>query len=80
MAGLAIKARQDSNVLTVSYTALSPKEVVAVLNELSKVYIEYSIRAKKERTNNSLGFIESQLPASRKRLENSASQIEEFRI
>ncbi len=80
LAGLAIQSKPDSNVLTVSYTSLSPNEIVAVLNSLSKVYIDYSIRAKKARTNNSIGFIESQLPASRKRLESSASQIEQFRI
>jgi polysaccharide biosynthesis transport protein len=78
--GLAIQSKPDSNVLTVSYTALSPNEIVAVLNGLSKVYIDYSIKTKKARTNNSIEFIESQLPASRKRLENSASQIEQFRI
>lgn len=80
LAGLAIQSKPDSNVLTVSYVSLSPSEIVAVLNSLSKVYIDYSIRAKKARTNNSIEFIESQLPASRKRLEASASQIEQFRI
>jgi polysaccharide biosynthesis transport protein len=80
LAGLAIQSKPDSNVLTVSYTALAPNEIVAVLNGLSKVYIDYSIRTKKERTNNSIEFIESQLPASRKRLESSASNIEQFRI
>ncbi len=80
LAGLAIQSKPDSNVLTVSYTALSPNEIVAVLNSLSKVYIDYSIRTKKARTNNSIEFIESQLPASRKRLESSASNIEQFQI
>ena len=80
LAGLAIQSKPDSNVLTVSYTSLSQPEIVAVLNALSKVYIDYSIKTKKARTNNSIEFIESQLPASRKRLEASASQIEQFRI
>lgn len=78
--GLAIQSKPDSNVLTVSYTALDPKEIVVVLNALSKVYIDYSIKTKKARTTNSIEFIESQLPASRKRLESSSSQIEQFRI
>jgi polysaccharide biosynthesis transport protein len=78
--GLVIQSRPDSNVLTISYTALSPTEIVAVLNALSKVYVDYSISTKKARTNNSIEFIEAQLPASRKRLENSAAQIEQFRI
>lgn len=78
--GLAIQTKPDSNILTVSYTALSPDEIVTVLNALSKVYIDYSINTKKARTNNSLQFIESQIPGSRKRLENSAAQIEQFRI
>ncbi|AFY91595.1 GumC family protein [Chamaesiphon minutus] len=80
LAGLAIQTKPDSNVLTVSYTSLSQNEIVTVLNALSKVYIDYSIKTKKARTNNSIEFIESQLPASRKRLEASASQIEQFRI
>ena len=78
--GLAIQSKPDSNVLTVSYTAVKQDEIVAVLNGLSKVYIDYSIKTKKARTNNSIEFIESQLPASRKRLATSASQIEKFRI
>ena len=78
--GLAIQSKPDSNVLTVSYTAVKQDEIVAVLNGLSEVYIDYSIKTKKARTNNSIEFIESQLPASRKRLATSASQIEEFRI
>jgi polysaccharide biosynthesis transport protein len=80
LGGLAIQSKPESNVLTVSYTALSANEIVAVLNALSKVYIDYSIETKKARTNNSIQFIESQLPASRKRLEGSAAQIEKFRI
>jgi polysaccharide biosynthesis transport protein len=78
--GLAIQTKPDSNVMTISYTALSADEIVNVLNALGKVYIDYSIKTKKARTNNSIEFIESQLPGSRKRLENSASQIEQFRI
>ena len=78
--GLAIQSKPDSNVLTVSYTAVNQDEIVAVLNGLSKVYIDYSIKTKKARTNNSIEFIGSQLPSSRKRLATSASQIEEFRI
>ena len=80
LGGLGIQTKPDSNVLTVSYTALKQDEIVAVLNGLSKVYIDYSIKTKKARTNNSIEFIESQLPASRKRLESSAAQIEQFRI
>ncbi len=78
--GLAIQSRPDSNILTVSYTAVSPSEIMAVLNALSKVYVDYSIKTKKARTNNSIEFIESQLPPSRKRLATSAAQIEQFRI
>jgi polysaccharide biosynthesis transport protein len=78
--GLAVQSKADSNVLTISYTSLSPNEVVAVLNSLSKVYIDYSIKNKKAQTNNSITFIESQLPASRKRLADSAAQIEQFRV
>jgi polysaccharide biosynthesis transport protein len=78
--GLAIQSKPDSNVLTISYVSLSPPEIVAVLNALSKAYIDYSITNKKARTNNSIEFIESQLPGSQQRLNAAASQIEQFRI
>jgi polysaccharide biosynthesis transport protein len=77
--GLTIQPGQNSNILTINYTDTSPNRIVAVLNALSKSYLDYSIKTKKARTDNSIKFIESQLPKSRKRLEASSKQLEEFR-
>jgi polysaccharide biosynthesis transport protein len=76
---LDIKSSQSSNILNLSYTDTSPGRIVAILNSLSKVYIEYSIKTKKARTDNSIAFIESQLPNSRQRLEVLSKQLEQFR-
>jgi polysaccharide biosynthesis transport protein len=76
---LKIESVKNSSVLEISYTDNSPKRVVAFLNALGKVCIDYSTKTKKARTDNSIVFVESQLPESRKRLENSAKELEQFR-
>jgi polysaccharide biosynthesis transport protein len=76
---LTIQPDKNSSILTISYNDVSPNRIVKILNALSRSYIEYSIKTKKARTDNSIVFVESQLPQSRHRLEVSAKQLEEFR-
>jgi polysaccharide biosynthesis transport protein len=76
---ITILPGQNSNILTINYTDTSPQRIVAILNALSTTYIDYSIKTKKARTDNSILFVESQLPQSRKRLELSSKQLEQFR-
>jgi polysaccharide biosynthesis transport protein len=79
LTGIVIQPGQNSNILTINYTDTSPERIVATLNALSKTYIDYSIKTKKARTDNSIAFVEAQLPQSRKRLEISSKQLEQFR-
>jgi polysaccharide biosynthesis transport protein len=76
---LTIQAGQSTDILSVNYTGQNPQQIVEVLNALGKVYIDYSIKSRKIKTDQSIVFIESQLPESRKRLETSAQEVEEFR-
>lgn len=76
---LTIQPGQNTNILTITYTDTEPQRIVACLEALSKVYIDYGIRTKKAQTNNSITFIESQLPQSQERLKASSKQLEEFR-
>jgi polysaccharide biosynthesis transport protein len=76
---IIIQPGQNSNILTISYTDTSPQRIIAILNTLSATYIDYSIKTKKARTDNSIAFVESQLPQSRSRLEVSSKQLEQFR-
>ena len=76
---LTIQPGQNTNILTITYTDTAPQRIVAILNALSNVYIDYGIKTKKARTDNSIAFIESQLPKSRERLKASSKQLEEFR-
>jgi polysaccharide biosynthesis transport protein len=79
LSGIVIQPGQNSNILTINYTDTSPQRIVAILNALSTTYIDYSIKTKKARTDNSILFVESQLPPSRQRLEISSKQLEQFR-
>jgi polysaccharide biosynthesis transport protein len=76
---LTIQPGQNTNILTISYTDTEPQRIVTILNALSTVYIDYGIKTKKARTDNSIAFIESQLPKSRERLKASSRQLEGFR-
>jgi polysaccharide biosynthesis transport protein len=76
---LTIQPSQNTNILAITYTDTVPDRIVASLNALSNVYIDYGIKTKKARTDNSIAFIESQLPNSRERLKTSSKQLEGFR-
>ncbi len=76
---LAIQTGQNTNTLTITYTDTNPQRIVANLNALSNIYIDYGIKTKKARTDNSIGFIESQIPKSRQRLKVASKQLENFR-
>jgi polysaccharide biosynthesis transport protein len=76
---LTIQTGQNTNILTITYTDTNPKRIVASLNALSQVYINYGTKTKKARTNNSIYFIESQLPKSQQRLKSSSQALEKFR-
>jgi polysaccharide biosynthesis transport protein len=76
---LTIQSGQTTNILTITYTDTNPQRLVANLKALSNVYIDYGIKTKKARTDNSIGFIESQIPKSRQRLKTASKQLENFR-
>lgn len=76
---LTIQPGKNSNILEISYTDTVPSRIPLVLNALSKIYINYSIKEKKARTDKSIAFVETQLPESRKRLARSSKELEIFR-
>jgi polysaccharide biosynthesis transport protein len=76
---LTIQTGQNTNILTITYTDTDPKRIVASLNALSKVYIDFGTQTKKARTNNSISFIDSQLPKSQQRLKTASQALEQFR-
>jgi polysaccharide biosynthesis transport protein len=76
---LTIQTGLTTNTLTITYTDTNPQRLVANLNALSNIYIDYGIKTKKARTDNSIGFIESQIPKSRQRLKTTSKQLEDFR-
>jgi polysaccharide biosynthesis transport protein len=76
---MTIQAGQNTDILSVSYTDTNPQRIVVTLNALGKAYVDYSVKVKKTRTDKSIAFIESQLPESRRRLENSSQEVAQFR-
>jgi polysaccharide biosynthesis transport protein len=79
LSSLTIQSGQNTNILSITYTDTVPQRIVETLNALSTAYIDYSIKSKKARTDSSIDFVQSQMPQSRKRLEESSQAVEQFR-
>lgn len=76
---LTIQTAQNTNILTITYTDTDPQRIVASLNALSKVYIDFGTQTKKAHTNNSISFVDSQLPKSQQRLQTASQALAKFR-
>ena len=76
---LTIQQVKNSNILDIGYTDRVPSKIVPLLNSLSKVYLDFSIKDKKIRIDKSITFVEVQLPESRKRLALVSKKLENFR-
>ncbi|MEN9271049.1 MAG: polysaccharide biosynthesis tyrosine autokinase, partial [Thermostichales cyanobacterium HHBFW_bins_127] len=76
---LTIQPVQNSDIITITYKDSNPERAAALLNELEKVYLQFSLNERTAQARNSLQLIESQLPVLEQRLAASSQQLEDFR-
>lgn len=76
---LTIQPVQNSDIITITYKDSNPERAAALLNELEKVYLQFSLDERTAQARNSLQLIESQLPVLEQRLAASSQQLEDFR-
>ncbi|MEN9220694.1 MAG: polysaccharide biosynthesis tyrosine autokinase, partial [Thermostichales cyanobacterium GMQP_bins_62] len=69
----------NSDIITITYKDSNPERAAALLNELEKVYLQFSLDERTAQARNSLQLIESQLPVLEQRLAASSQQLEDFR-
>lgn len=76
---LTITQVGDSDVLKITYTGEDAKAVQAILDALSKTYIDYSLEKRRSQVSSGVRFIEEQLPSAQAKLAQSAQAIRNFR-
>ncbi|BAC91726.1 GumC family protein [Gloeobacter violaceus] len=76
---LEIIREERTQVAVVSFEDTDPQVVKAILDELSRTYIDYSLEIQKSKLDGAIAFIENELPPVRKEVERAEEQLRTFR-
>lgn len=72
--------KSNTKIIQVSYAGSSPELVMDVLNQLSQLYLQYSLEERKTSLDQAIQFIDEQLPELSARVNSLQSDLEQFRI
>ncbi|MEY3334344.1 MAG: hypothetical protein RLZZ176_2647 [Cyanobacteriota bacterium] len=76
---LNIKLLPNTQILEVSYQDRNPEKVLFVLNQVSELYLQYSLDKRQTETNLGIKFVEKQLPQLLQKVEILQSSLQIFR-
>jgi uncharacterized protein involved in exopolysaccharide biosynthesis/Mrp family chromosome partitioning ATPase len=76
---LNIKLLPNTQILEVSYQDRNPEKVFFVLNQVSELYLQYSLDKRQTETNLGIKFVEKQLPQLLQQVEILQSKLQIFR-
>ncbi|CAG2146128.1 Tyrosine-protein kinase wzc [Cupriavidus yeoncheonensis] len=65
---------KESGVIGISLEGTSPEKTAAILNDIGQAYVDQNVRRMAEEAENSLSFLESQLPRLRQQAEAAESK------
>lgn len=77
--GLTIKRVPRTKILDIQYQSGDPGEVRAVLEQLNKDYLAYSVNERQSDLNQGLKFVESQVASAQGRVDQLQRQLQAFR-
>ena len=77
--GLSISQVGKTKILLISYQGTNPIRMQAVLEQLTKVYLEYSLSQRQTNLRQGIQFVEKQLPISQQRVDDLQRQLQSFR-
>ncbi|KAM3103487.1 GumC family protein [Phormidesmis sp. 146-12] len=78
-AGISIKPVPNTEIVEIIYEDSKPEKVKAILDELSKSYLAYSLDERLADVRQGTNFIESQLPQLQKQVETGQQRLQQFR-
>ncbi|ROP62710.1 tyrosine-protein kinase Etk/Wzc [Enterobacter sp. BIGb0383] len=70
---------KDTGVLSMTYTGEDREQISAILNSISRNYLQQNVERKSEEAAKSLAFLAKQLPEVRGRLDEAENRLNSFR-
>ncbi|MEP0911431.1 polysaccharide biosynthesis tyrosine autokinase [Leptolyngbya sp. GB1-A1] len=77
--GLSITQLRDTKIIQVQYQSNNPTEVPAVLEQISKDYLAYSLNERETNLQQGLRFVQTQLISAQKRVDDLQLKLQAFR-
>ncbi len=77
--GLKISKMGRAKLLEIRYQSTNPAEIQAVLAQLAKIYLDYSLNQRQTNLRQGLRFIEQQMPLSQQRVDRLQKELQQFR-
>ncbi|WP_099237340.1 GumC family protein [Synechococcus sp. BDU 130192] len=79
LSNLSITRPGETKILEVSYQNPDPDQIEAVLEQLSSVYLEYSLADRQTNVRQGLQFIDEQLPDLQQEVDTLQAELQQFR-
>lgn len=76
----AKQTSQDSNVIQLSYDSVNPHNAVAVLNDVTKAYLDQNVGRNSAQAASSLKFVREQLPVVKKQLGEAQAALNAYQL
>ncbi|TDS86251.1 tyrosine-protein kinase Etk/Wzc [Rahnella sp. BIGb0236] len=70
---------KDTGLLTINITGSDPEQIKNIVQKVSENYAEQSIQRKSEQAEKSLGFLKTQLPVVREKLDKAETKLNLYR-
>ncbi|MBD2028056.1 polysaccharide biosynthesis tyrosine autokinase [Leptolyngbya sp. FACHB-711] len=77
--GLSISQLRGTKIIQVQYQSMNPAEVPAVLEQLSKDYLSYSLNERQTNLRQGLQFVQNQLNSAQERVDELQLRLQAFR-
>jgi len=77
--GLKISKMGRAKLLEVRYQSTDPAQIQAVLTQLAKVYLDYSLNQRQTNLRQGIQFVERQMPLSQLRVDQLQKELQRFR-
>jgi polysaccharide chain length determinant protein (PEP-CTERM system associated) len=73
-------ASQGLQAFRITYSGREPRLVAQVTNELASLFIEENLKAREQQSEGTTDFLENQLQATRKNLQEQEDKLKDFRL
>lgn len=77
---LKVETKRETDILTLSYESTSPEEAMIIVNSVSEALVQQTTQTARMEFTNIREFLETQLDAISRRLQNSEEELRNYKI